>query len=125
MTRVGEDCYFLWIKWNWLIPWIGSDLQEKFRKTLKRRWKTIKTIFDPIAKENKNIDESTYWEYKFLPEWFQTPWVVDIFGDYVVTFNPAWIWNFWEKWVIFVMINKELADSYRTWFKFIWEHCED
>ena len=47
--------------------------------------------------------------------------MVDIFGDYVVTFTSTDIGNFGEDGTIFVMINKELADTYRTWFEMVWD----
>lgn len=123
LTRVAEDTYFLWAKWNWMTPWVPLSLQENFRIALEKKEKTVKTIFDPRVKERKDILNTSYWEYRFLPVWYETPWIVDVFWDYVVTFNSVWIWNFWENWSIFVMINKDLAESYKTWFRFTWDHC--
>lgn len=122
--RVAEDTYFLWAKWNWVTPWISINLEGNFKKTLEKKWKKVQIIFDPRVRDRKDILNTASWEYKFLPLWYETPWIVDVFWDYVVTFNSVWIWNFWDKWSIFVMINKELAESYKTWFKFIWEHCD-
>ena len=124
MARVWEDCYFLWAKWNWLSPNISFNIEKDFQHSIERKKKKVQIIFDPRVKSRKDIQDTASWEFRFLPEWFETPWVMDVFWDYVVTFNTVWIWNFWEEGSIFVMINKELADSYRTWFKFIWEQCE-
>ena len=49
------------------------------------------------------------------------PGVCDIFGDYVVTFTSVDVGNFGEDGTVYVMINKQLADSYRTWFQLIWD----
>lgn len=125
MARVWEDTFFLWAKWNWLTPWISFNLEENFKRSLEKHHKKVKIIFDPRVRERIDIQDTASWEFRFLPEWFETSWVVDVFGDYVVTFNSVWIWNFWESWSIFVMINKKLADSYRTWFRFIWDMCEE
>ena len=62
-------------------------------------------------------------EYKILPAKYATPGVTDIFGDYVVTFTSLDIGNFGEDGSIFVMINSELAETYRTWFQLIWDLC--
>ena len=124
MTRVGEDCFFLWAKWNWLTPWIPFRNEEVFKKSIDKNWKKVKIIFDPRVRERKDIQDTASWEFRFLPKWYETKWVMDVFWDYVVTFNSTWIWNFWEGGSIFVMINKELAESYRIWFKFIWDFCE-
>ncbi len=124
MTRVAEDCIFLWAKWNWLTPGIPFSYEENFKKSLTDKWKKIQIIFDPRVRERKDIQDTASWEFRFLPKWYETPWVVDVFWDYVVTFNSVWVWDLWENWTIFVMINKDLANSYRTWFKFIWDFCE-
>lgn len=62
-------------------------------------------------------------EYKVIPSKYPTPGVVDIFGDYVVTFTSVDVANFGEDGTIYVMINRQLAETYRMWFKFIWDHC--
>lgn len=123
LARVGEDCYFLGAKWNWMTPGIPFDLERNFQEVMKRKWKISKIIFDPRVRERKDIQETASGEYRFLPEWYKTPWVVDVFGDHVVTFNSAGVWNFWENGTIFVMVNQELANSYRAWFEFIWDSC--
>lgn len=83
-------------------------------------------LFDPRVPEIlpealKNADEN---KYKILPKEYEAPGVVDIFGDYVVTFTSIGIGNIGEDVTIFVMINPELAQSYKTWFKFMWNMCE-
>ena len=123
LANVGEDCYFLWAKWNWLTPGVPIQLEESFQRMMKLNWKKTQIIFDPRVRERKDIQDSASWEYRFLPEWYETPGIVDVFWDHVVTFNSVWVWNFWENGTIFVMINKELAESYRTWFTFIWDSC--
>ncbi len=124
LANVAEDCYFLWAKWNWMTPWVPRELEESFQRMMKLKWKKIQIIFDPRVKVRKDIQDSTSWEFRFLPDWYETPGIVDVFGDHVVTFKSAWIWNFWEVGTIFVMVNAQLAESYRTWFKFIWDSCE-
>ena len=124
MARVADDCYFLWAKWNWLTPSIPFNLEENFKKSMQRNKKEVKIIFDPRVRERQYIQDTASGKFRFLPKWYETPGVVDVFWDHVVTFNSVWIWNFWDQWTIFVMVNKELAESYRVWFKFIWDFCE-
>lgn len=121
--RVAEDTFFLWAKWNWVTPWISIAFEQNFKKALEKNWKKLKIIFDPRVKNREDILNTASWEYRFLPDWFETPGIVDIFWDYVITFNAEGIWNFWEKGSIFVMRNKDLANSYRKWFEFIRERC--
>jgi len=124
LANVAEDCYFLGAKWNWLTPGVSSEFQKTFERMMELKWKKTQIIFDPRVRERLDIQETTSGEFRFLPEWYETPGVVDVFWDHVVTFKSAWVWNFWEDGTIFVMVNPQLAESYRMWFKFIWDHCE-
>ena len=62
-------------------------------------------------------------EYKILPKNYKPPGVTDVFGNYVVTFTSVDVGNVGEDVTIFVMINPELAETFRTWFKIIWDLC--
>lgn len=121
MVRVCDDTYFLGAKFNWATP--GTEaLLKQYNNEMDRQGRKRKTIFDPRVKDR--FDKSDYarvGEYKFLPENYATPGVMDVFGEYVVTFNSVDIGNFGEDGSIFVMRNKALADSYRTWFEYIWD----
>jgi hypothetical protein len=46
-----------------------------------------------------------------------------MFGDYIVTFTSVDIGNVGEDVTIFVMKHPQLAETYRTWFKIIWDFC--
>lgn len=124
MARVAEDTYFLGAKGLWFTPGIEKQYLDDFKNNLKKKNKKYFTLYDPRVKEKlpeafKNVGG----EYKILPKQYSTPGVTDIFGDYVVTFTSLDIGNFGEDGTIFVMINKELAETYRTWFKLIWDLC--
>jgi hypothetical protein len=125
LANVAEDCYFLWAKWNWLTPGVSLELEKSFQRMMELKWKKAQIIFDPRVRDRLDIQESASWNFKFLPKGYDTPGVVDVFWDHVVTFNSVWIGNFWENGTIFVMVNPDLAESYRTWFRFIWDYCEE
>jgi len=123
-ARVGEDTYFLGAKGNWTTDERSMELEKQFQRQLKSKGKTLKILFDPRVRERTEILKSTPGKYRFLPKNFATPGVVDVFGDYVVTFNNRDnIGRFGEKGLIFVMISPELAQTYRAWFEMIWESC--
>jgi hypothetical protein len=67
------------------------------------------------------VVQSAKGEYKILPDQYATQGLVDIFGDYVVTFSGVHVGRFDDHLRIFVIIDKELANTYRTWFKMIWD----
>jgi len=123
LMRVCDDTYFLGAKFNWGTPGTESLLKQ-YNATMKKNKKVQQTLFDPRVKtEIAKKDYTKVGDYKFLPEAYATPGVMDVFGDYVVTFRSMDIGNFGEDGSIFVMKNQDLADSYRVWFKFIWDHC--
>lgn len=124
LLRVSEEVYFLGAKALWLTPGIPKSFQADFKKQFEKKKIPYKTLFDPRVPEQlpealKNIGG----EFKVLPKGYETVGVVDIFGDHIVTFTSEGVGNFGEHGSIFVMINRDLADSYRKWFGFIWDHC--
>lgn len=124
LVRVSEDTYFLGAKALWYSPQVDTSFLDNFQKTSKSKKLKYYTLYDPRVPEIfpealKNVGG----EYKIIPKEYPTPGVVDIFGDYVVTFTSVDVANFGEDGTIYVMINKQLADTYRMWFQFIWDHC--
>ena len=63
-------------------------------------------------------------QYKVLPKGSETVGVMDVFGDYIVSFTSAGVGDFGENGKIFVTINRDLANSYRTWFDLIWDSVD-
>lgn len=94
MARVAEDTYFLGAKGNWMTPGVSFALEEHFQQSLQRSGKKVQIIFDPRVRGRQDILETAAGEYRFLPPGYETPGVVDVFGDYVVTFNSVDVGNF-------------------------------
>ena len=53
------------------------------------------------------------------------PDALHIFGDYVVTYTGVTIGKINEDITIFVIHSKNLAESYRTWFWYMWEQSTE
>lgn len=122
LVRVSQDTYFLGAKGLWYTPGIQKSFLTNFTQNAEKKKLNYFTLYDPRVKiELPQAIQEIRGEYKFLPAKYTTPGVVDIFGDYVVTFTSVDIGNFGEDGTIFVMINPELAESYRTWFRLIWD----
>jgi len=122
MARVAEDTYFLGAKGLWFTPWVEKHYLLDFQDAMHRKKKKYYTLYDPRVKEKlPDAVKNVKGEYKFLPTKYATPGVTDVFGDYVVTFTSVDIGNFGEDGKIFVMIHPELAETYRTWFRLIWD----
>jgi hypothetical protein len=46
---------------------------------------------------------------------------VDIFGEYVVSFAGSKVMELSEDFTIFVIASEKLAESYRNWWKMLWD----
>jgi len=57
-----------------------------------------------------------FFETKFLPEELESPAVINIYGERVV--NVLWKQ---DKPLCFLLINKEIANSYRKYFEHLWK----
>jgi sugar-specific transcriptional regulator TrmB len=125
LVRVGKPVYFLGAKALWFTPLVSVSFLNNFKKEMERKKVNYFTIFD--HRVNDKMPEAIAkvgGEYRILPKEYSTPGVCDIFGDYVVTFNSVDVGNFSKDVTIFVMKNKELAENFRVWFKFIWDNLK-
>lgn len=123
ILKVGEDVYFIGAKGGWF----DKDLQTFIKKFLKdAKNKKIK-YFHIFDHEVKNLGTDILPQlgkpYKFLPANYSTNGAIDIFGDHIVTFSGLSLKKITDDVTLVVIINKELADCYRTWFKFMWDFC--
>jgi len=124
MARVAEDTYFLGAKGLWFTPWVEKQYLEDYQAAMKRKNKKYFTLYDYRVKEKlPQAFKDVGGEYKILPKDYQAPGVTDVFGDHVVTFTSVDVGNFGEDGTVFVMIHPELAETYRTWFRLIWDSC--
>ncbi len=122
MLRVGQDSYFVGAKGGWYDPRIEAARQAFFKEAKKKNIKFIQ-LFDPNIKEVlPNFPK--YFEgdlkYRFLPKEYASNSVIHIFGDYVITYTGLSIGKIEENTVFFVLHSKDLAESYRKWFWFMW-----
>ena len=62
-------------------------------------------------------------EFKFLPSAYSTPAAIDIFGDHVNILSDIHIGHMGEDFSFTVIVNPQIADAFRTWFRFMYEFC--
>lgn len=125
ILKVGEDVYFIGAKGGWfdkdLQTFINRFLKEADKKKIKYHH-----IFDAEVKSlAPDVLKATGKPYKFLPPKYSSTGAIDIFGDRIVTFSGLTLKDITEDVTLVVIINRELADCYRTWFKFIWDNCPE
>ncbi|MFH1253429.1 MAG: helix-turn-helix domain-containing protein [Candidatus Uhrbacteria bacterium] len=116
-----EEVYFLGAKALWNSPQINKSFRTNYLKEFEKRKVPYYTLFDPgVLRELPEVVQKAKGEYKILPDQYATQGLVDIFGDYVVTFSGVHVGRFDDNLRIFIIIDKDLANTYRTWFKMIW-----
>ncbi|PLX28302.1 hypothetical protein C0581_02835 [Candidatus Parcubacteria bacterium] len=121
----GEDVYFIGAKGCWFDPRLKTFL-EKFLKDAQREGVKYQHLFDYEVKDDlPEVMESVGKPYKFLPKEYSTPSMIDIFGDHVVSFTGAGLGKISDDISIFVVVSRSMATSYKTWFKFMWDHCPE
>ena len=124
ILEVGEDVRFIGAKAFWLDPRLQHYL-PKFNQQRKRKGIKFMHLFDYEVREKKpEILKVVGKPYKFMPKKYSSETAVDIFGDYVVTFDGVAPGHLHEEPIQFVMVSKRIADGYRKFFQFIWDHCE-
>jgi hypothetical protein len=64
-------------------------------------------------------------QYRFLPKEYSTTSGIGIYGEYVATYTGMSLGKLAEDVVFFVIRSKNLAESYRTWFWYMWEQSEE
>ena|SRR3984957_1054766 len=126
LVRVSEPTYFLGAKALWFTPGIDKSFLDDYRKNFEQKKIPYYTLFDHrVLEKMPQAVKEVGGESKVLPAKYSTSGVCDIFGDHVVTFSSVDVGNFGERGSIFVMINHDLAETYRTWFKLIWDLVPD
>jgi predicted transcriptional regulator len=122
ILRIKEDVYFIGAKGLWFDPKLKNFLKS-FLAEAKRLGIKYQHIFDwEIKNELPDVIKEIGSPYKFLPKDYSTQAACDVFGDHVVTFTGLGPGKIDEDIVIYVLIDKVLAEGYKTWFRFIWDN---
>ncbi len=99
-----------------------GEVMGSFYKFFQKRKKQLKIKHRMIVNKSLKGTEyinSVYAEKKFLPEKTISPYTTTfIYGEKLAIF----IWL--EQPIIFVIESKELAESYKLYFEFLWEIAE-
>jgi len=127
MLRVGADNYVVGAKGGWFDPKLESSRVEFFKEANRRGIK-FHQLFDheiKIADPSfpKNFPGNL--KYRFLPKEYSTNSLMQIFGDYFITYSVFAIKQVPENVAFFVIKSKDLAESYRTWFWYMWEQSSE
>lgn len=127
MLRVEEDSFFVGAKGGWFDPRL-DPARDAFFKEVNRKKIEIINLFDHEVKIKlpelvKNYPAKNF-QYRFLPKEYSTTSGIGIYGEYVTTYTGMSLGKLAEEVVFFVIRSKNLAESYRTWFWYMWEQSE-
>lgn len=121
VLRTGQDACFIAAKGGWLDPRLTTFTAGFLREAdrLGIRWRHL---FDyDVKRQLPELLKTVPPPYKFLPKKYSTNSAVDIFGDHVVTFTGLAPARLDDDITLFVIVSQGLAESYRTWFQFMWD----
>lgn len=124
VLAAGQDIYCLGAKGGWGYAGLGDFAdwfeQERIRKKIK-----VYNLFDqemrPVIAKNKPM-YNVLSEYRFLPAEYTTNSAIDVFGTTLVTFTGLSPEKLDDGVTLFVLTSQEIAESFRIWFRLMWEH---
>lgn len=123
ILRIGEDFYCIGAKGAWMDPRI-ANLFPKFIKDANKKNIKYFHLFDYEVKERKHeIVKHVGRNYKFFPKGYSAPAAVDIFGSHVNILSNIHVGGMDEDFSFTVIVNEQIADAFRTWFKFMYDFC--
>jgi len=124
ILRIKENFYSIGAKGAWM----DNRLQHFFPRFIKEANKARinhSHLFDHEVKTSKHgITKNVGKEYKFLPPGYSTSTAIDIFGPQVNILSNIHIGGVHEtEFSMTVIVNRQIADSFRTWFRFMYDFC--
>jgi sugar-specific transcriptional regulator TrmB len=120
ILRVNKDVYVLGGKGAWADKKIVGYSKQFFAQAKKQGIK-FHVLFDHQVKETHHeILDILDSNYRFLPKGYSTSGALDIFGDYVVILSHK-ADQIDDNASSTVIVNKNIADAFRTWFRLMWE----
>jgi len=124
ILRVGKDTYTIGAQLCWLDPKLKAFSLQAM-KEFKRRGIKFYYVLGAGIKDKAKRDLNKFGSnYRVLPQKYCSDSTIDVFGDYVVTFTGVKFKKVTPDATIFVLHDQNLANSYRTWFQFIFDHCK-
>lgn len=124
MIRIGKPAYFINAKGAWLDKRVSHFFPQFYKQAQKKQIRFYH-LFDPKVKnECPHILDLIADNYRFLPEGYSAPGAIDIFGDHVNILSNIKIGGFEEDFSFTVIVNPHIAESFRTWFRMMWDMCD-
>ena len=126
MLKVGKDCYTIGAKGAWMDKELRNFSMQCIKEAEKKKIKFHLLVDHEVKKENHEILETLgkKHNYRFLPKGYSSSCTMDIFGDRIVLLSGVDLGNFDKDVSFTVIINQQIADAFRVWFKLLWNSSE-
>lgn len=123
ILRVGEDFYCIGAKGAWMDHRIMNFFPRFIREANKKKIGYYHLFDHEVSELKHEIVTHVGKHYKFLPKGYSAPAAVDIFGSHVNILSNIHIGGMGEEFWFTVIINRQVADAFRTWFRFMYDFC--
>jgi len=123
VLKVGKNSYFIGAKVGWFDSRLKSARETFFKEANRKKINFIQLFDHEAMQQIPNFPKyfPAQLEYRILPKEYSTKSATHIFGDYVVTYTGLEeIGKTPDDVVFFILHSAQLAESYRTWFKYMW-----
>lgn len=118
---VGEDMYEFGSKGGWFDPRLETFIRWFLAEAKKKKMK-FHHIFDwDVQHKVPHVPMLVGRPYKFAPKKYTSASAIEVFGDHVVTFTGLGFGTVDDDLMVFVVVSPRLAESYRTWWKMMWD----
>lgn len=127
VLREQQDSYVIGAKGGWFDPKLETSREAFFREANRIGIQFIQLFEYEVGEKLPDLPKNFpgKLKYRFLPKEYPTRSLVHIFGDHVITYTGLPIGKITDDVTFFVIRSKELAESYRTWFWYIWEQSNE
>lgn len=123
VLRVGQTSYVIGAKGGWFDPRLETSRIAFFKEANRKKIKFVQLFDQSVKGKLPNFPKHFPGDlkYRFLPKRYSTNSLIHIFGDYIITYTGLEVGVMDESIVFFVIHSKDLAESYRSWFWYMWE----
>lgn len=123
MLRIANEAHFIGAKGGWLDEKVKNFFPHFLKESEKKKIRFYHLFDHEVKAQLPEIIPKVGSTYRFLPKKYSTNTAIDIFGDRVYIISKMTPGKLSDDFSISVIVNKAVADSFRTWFQMMWDLC--
>lgn len=122
ILRLKADVHTIAANGGWNERNLGGFF-EQFKKQAAAAEINFYILYDTVARKEQSVFKQFVTAHRFLPSAYLTDSAIDIFADRVVINANIKSDATADEDISIMIINQTIADSYRKWWQFMWDHC--